>query len=1456
MKNRILSALLSMTLVFGAASGALPLIHATEENGAALVDVDSGVTPAEIFEVVANVINGELQVTVSSDENASAFKLYCKSNEADAWSLLEESEFPIIIYPLYDETLIYGVSVVGSDGVESSVYTINSISHSVSDLKYDPGNILLHAGAVPTADGLAYRRTDAYGDYNKLIDGDFGVESGRFSTNSTVNEVLEFDAILPSDFILGELKIYDFQASRTAAPNAGCHLKIDAYYDGVWTTVREYNSNDDILALRSDDGNYLSVDFGGVKARMMRIRIDTPVSGKSISIYEIECTGAALDSDARGYGNVFNGFEFEATDSAAQSGVWLPYSGITDGIDDAWGTGAGNAEGRFATKNGASADGTLDFGGRVYELHALNIKYTGGASNGLCGKDITIYVFRNDRWTEAVPTHVYDTAVTDISFDLGGVEAEKVRFTVSAQREGATYIGIAEMICSGFRLLDAVVPEENILLGTPASSVMLDNAEKHPSLPDAAAMFDGNLGTRYAVYDKQGAFSVSIKLDSLHKLYKMTFYPFEGASRSDNTKIEVFYLGTWTTVIDGYSMPSLRAGEKCDVYLDGALAEEVKITFHNSQSEARASLYELQCSGVKLGSDLVLNNNIFYDSSTGNSIYEFVGAEGMTFNEDQTYDKLTDGDANAWGSKFGSGKPTDGRLFADATLDFGGKVYLLGDMTVHYTSNDHCGTDFHLQLYRNGVWKEVVSKDYTVDGYVSSITFNLGGAEAEKIRFYVTSGKTLDNGTKQYVSIPEIICSGYEMTGEVETQESNNILKDITNDSLAISGDDIRLHTGEAVKDLANAFDGNTGTRYALLGSGAHSLTISLDKSYVLNTLIIYPYDDDNDTSVDYARSDQTTVELYIKGEWICVTDVFKLPKGMIGIDLGGIRAERIRINFNNSQNPSNVTSIWEIDCRGYAAATELLEEDTSSNVLLGTKNESLTLTDATIHSNATVGNLEFAFDGDNATRYAVGDKSTAPATYSLTIALDALYPLYNFGILPFYNAADTYARSDDTTIELYRYGELVKSVPSFSLNQGWTYVDLGGVSADTIKITFNNTVNGGMASVYEMTCTTSYPTAVDRTPLLNAYKELESTAANTAARQEVKERKLAEMKKLVMDTSLALEELVDNITYLVGQVNSLEFGVPDTTEYGNFESYNLSLADDIGVNFYANFEESTVAQFPDGVVVVEVVGVNGNTVTKIPLDELTKSGDRYTVNIKLPAMRMTDEIRICAIFDENTSTKENQGLSVAANAKTILADSSYETNSPGIHDLVRSMLNYGAYAQLYFGYRTDNLANSGVYTDANNPVLNGDFTGATLQRPVKVGVDERIDPAGWTLSIESDINVRFYFATEIIDKYSFSLKKPGDDTTYALTPILHQSDKNIYRVEIGIEDAALIDDEYVLTITNEEDEKSITVTFSAMMYVNTALAGHVESDVKLINIVRSIKLYSDAANTYRNNGN
>ena len=51
--------------------------------------------------------------------------------------------------------------------------------------------------------------------------------------------------------------------------------------------------------------------------------------------------------------------------------------------------------------------------------------------------------------------------------------------------------------------------------------------------------------------------------------------------------------------------------------------------------------------------------------------------------------------------------------------------------------------------------------------------------------------------------------------------------------------------------------------------------------------------------------------------------------------------------------------------------------------------------------------------------------------------------------------------------------------------------------------------------------------------------------------------------------------------------------------------------------------------------------------------------------------------------------------------------DTFVEMMNKKAEELVKAMLNYGAYAQQYFGINTNNLANKNIYNSANDPVLN-----------------------------------------------------------------------------------------------------------------------------------------------------
>ena len=173
---------------------------------------------------------------------------------------------------------------------------------------------------------------------------------------------------------------------------------------------------------------------------------------------------------------------------------------------------------------------------------------------------------------------------------------------------------------------------------------------------------------------------------------------------------------------------------------------------------------------------------------------------------------------------------------------------------------------------------------------------------------------------------------------------------------------------------------------------------------------------------------------------------------------------------------------------------------------------------------------------------------------------------------------------------------------------------------------------------------------------------------------------------------------------------------------------WNLTLGDNIGVNFVMNVAEADVVSFT----------VAGNAV------EAVQSGSTYTIS--LAAAQMTDEI----VISVNGEALENT-YSVRQYADYILnEENDYSEEAKA---LVKEMLNYGTKAQTYFGYNADNLANADI-TDAGAEAVSAD---AAPEMVVSGSVDG-ISFYGASLVFRDRIAVRYYFTvTGDISGYTFT---------------------------------------------------------------------------------------------------
>ena len=179
------------------------------------------------------------------------------------------------------------------------------------------------------------------------------------------------------------------------------------------------------------------------------------------------------------------------------------------------------------------------------------------------------------------------------------------------------------------------------------------------------------------------------------------------------------------------------------------------------------------------------------------------------------------------------------------------------------------------------------------------------------------------------------------------------------------------------------------------------------------------------------------------------------------------------------------------------------------------------------------------------------------------------------------------------------------------------------------------------------------------------------------------------------------------------------------------FKAQQLSLSDDLTMRFYVAVDDEVANS------AVMQITVAGNS-TDYPIQNMTTGADGcYVFSVDLAAAQMTENISLVLksgeeILGQKTYTVQNYAHAL------LKGDFSNATKQ-----MVKEVLNYGAKAQQYFGYKTGALANAGYELDAA-------AVAAVPEEGLEIAVDGQLENAsfyGASLVFESKIAVRFYFS-------------------------------------------------------------------------------------------------------------
>ena len=230
----------------------------------------------------------------------------------------------------------------------------------------------------------------------------------------------------------------------------------------------------------------------------------------------------------------------------------------------------------------------------------------------------------------------------------------------------------------------------------------------------------------------------------------------------------------------------------------------------------------------------------------------------------------------------------------------------------------------------------------------------------------------------------------------------------------------------------------------------------------------------------------------------------------------------------------------------------------------------------------------------------------------------------------------------------------------------------------------------------------------------------------------------------------------------------------------------SVTLGSGLAVNFYAEVADTEASAM--------TFCVKGTTQT-VPVTQAQHiEGNLYAFPCAIAPAQITQTIE--ATLSDSGNTYQTS-TSARAYAEKLVASRQWDKLAAA--DLMVATLNYGAAAQNYFDYNTENLANSGYEKPAVATIPEADASNMVS------GSAEGISVYGATLVVKSRIAVRFYFTVSgNIEDYTFSTGE---------APVLKNG---LYYEEIPDINPQDYDKAITLTVND-----TLSVTYSPMDYIS-----------------------------------
>ena len=256
-----------------------------------------------------------------------------------------------------------------------------------------------------------------------------------------------------------------------------------------------------------------------------------------------------------------------------------------------------------------------------------------------------------------------------------------------------------------------------------------------------------------------------------------------------------------------------------------------------------------------------------------------------------------------------------------------------------------------------------------------------------------------------------------------------------------------------------------------------------------------------------------------------------------------------------------------------------------------------------------------------------------------------------------------------------------------------------------------------------------------------------------------------------------------------------------------------------IGTDYYAKIEHTT----PDGI-----------KETTIDYADWTEDGDYiYFTYDGISAKQMSDALNVTVYNTDGVRASKIYLGSLRKYALDFLTKCELKPNQDkviqDIHDMTAfiDMLNYGAAAQKYFGYNTENLAN-------RDTIAHQIYATKTISSKVQADSEYTGKMWGSNLTLKENIfySAYFYEVTEGMHAVVSYTDHNGKEYEYEI-PYSKFSPNSIYH-EVIVDTLAIADADQIVTITLYNADGSINASVSGSIngYLANAIAAYPENEV------------------------